>query len=304
MAVCSKNDEGNAREGLTHPDCLLHIEDFSAFLANWEPKHENIRTISKMLNIGIDSLVFADDNPVERDIVQSQEPSVAVPVFGSNVAKYINIIDKAGYFEAVTLSSDDLQRSSYYAENIEREEHQGTFSNYDDFLLSLEMKAEIKPFSPIYIDRITQLINKTNQFNLTTRRYTQVEVENIANDKNHITLYGRLYDKYGDNGVISIMIGEIRKREIHIDLWLMSCRVLKRGMEDVMFNHFVEMAQINNVQTLFGYYYPTPKNGMVSKLFEQMGFKKIEETDSGNTTWRFDITKDYNCKATIIEVNV
>jgi FkbH-like protein len=303
LAVCSKNDEGNAREGFTHPDSILKLEDFSAFQANWDPKHQNIRNIAQALNIGIDSLVFADDNPVEREIVQSQEPEVKVPVLGSNVAHYINILDKSGYFETVSLSTDDLQRSSFYADNNVRQEQQGAFANYEDFLCSLEMKAEIKPFSPIYLDRITQLINKTNQFNLTTRRYTQSEVEHITNKDNYITLYGRLLDKFGDNGLISIMIGEIRDSAMHIDLWLMSCRVLKRGMEDAMFNQLVLIAQSKKITTIYGYYYPTAKNSMVSGLLGQMGFTKKEETDKGKTTWQFDIPKDYSSNKLLIEVN-
>jgi FkbH-like protein len=187
LAVCSKNDEGNAREGFTHPDSILKLEDFSAFQANWDPKHQNIRNIAQSLNIGIDSIVFADDNPVEREIVQSQEPEVKVPILGSNVAHYINILDKSGYFETVSLSTDDLSRSSFYADNNVRQEHQAVFANYEEFLCSLEMKAEIKPFSSIYLDRITQLINKTNQFNLTTRRYTQLEVERLTHKDNYIT---------------------------------------------------------------------------------------------------------------------
>lgn len=303
LAVCSKNDDANAREGFTHPDSILKLDDFSAFQANWEPKHENICTIAKKLNIGIDSLVFADDNPAERNIVRSQEPQVAVPELGMNVAKYIDVLDKTGYFETVSLSNDDLQRSSFYTDNSIRQELQGAFANYEDFLRSLQMKAEIKAFAPIYFDRITQLINKTNQFNVTTRRYTQSEIEAIASSTAHITLYGRLVDKFGDNGLISIMIGEVQETELHIDLWLMSCRVLKRGMEEAMFDQLVASALAQKITVIVGYYYPTAKNAMVSGLFEQMGFTKFEQTSSGETTWRFDIHKDYKRKNLLIEVD-
>jgi FkbH-like protein len=302
LAVCSKNDDVNAREGFSHPDSILKLEDFSAFRANWDPKHENIRSIAETLNIGIDSLVFADDNPVEREIVRSQEPDVAVPELGKNVAKYIDVLDKTGYFETVSLSSDDLQRSSFYAGNSVRQGLQAAFADYDDFLASLEMKAEIRAFVPIYLDRITQLINKTNQFNVTTRRYTQAEIEDISGNGNYITLYGRLLDKFGDNGLISILIGEIRDSELHLDLWLMSCRVLKRGMEEAMFDRLVAGAQARNISTIYGYYYPTAKNGMVSGLFEQMGFANIGQAESGDSTWRFDIPEDYKRKNLRIEV--
>lgn len=302
LAVCSKNDEANARAGFSHPDSVLKLEDFSVFRANWDPKHENISNIAETLNIGIDSLVFADDNPAEREIVRSQEPDVSVPELGNNVAKYIDILDKTGYFEAVSLSPDDLHRSSYYTDNLVRMEFKGAFANYQDFLRSLAMKAEIRSFAPIYLDRITQLINKTNQFNVTTKRYTRAEIENISANKNYITLYGRLKDKFGDNGLISIIIGEIRGSEMHLELWLMSCRVLKRGMDEAMFDQLVAVALNRNCTSIYGNYHPTSKNGMVSGLFKHMGFTKIGQTDSGNTSWRLDITRNYIKKNLIIEV--
>ncbi len=304
LAVCSKNDEANAREGFSHPDSILSLVDFSAFRANWEPKHENIRAITRTLNIGIDSLVFADDNPVEREIVRKHEPHVGVPELGNNVAKYIDILDKTGYFETVSLSSDDLMRSSFYAANAEREELHGRFENYDDFLRSLEMKAEITGFTPVYLDRITQLTNKTNQFNVTTRRYTAAEIEAVwADRKGYITLYGRLVDKFGDNGLVSVMIGAVRGRDLHIDLWLMSCRVIKRGMEAAMFDQLTTAAQARGIKAIYGYYFRTAKNGMVSGLFEEMGFKKVENKENGDTVWRFDVPHEYVNKNVFIEVN-
>ena len=303
LAVCSKNDDVNAREGFTHPDSILKLEDFSAFRANWAPKHENIRDIAISLNIGIDSLVFADDNPVERDIVRSQEPQVAVPELGNNVARYISILDKTSYFETVSLSADDLQRSTFYAGNAIRSKIESKFENYDDFLRSLTMKAEIKPFAPVYLDRITQLINKTNQFNVTTRRYSQAEVESVAVDRNYVTLYGRLLDKFGDNGLISIMIAKCRDTELHVDLWLMSCRVLKRGMEQAMFDQLLSEALKRGITTIYGYYYPTAKNGMVKELYAEMGFTVVSSTESGDTVWRFDIADSYINKNIFIEVN-
>jgi FkbH-like protein len=303
LSVCSKNDEANAREGFTHPDSILSVDDFSAFRANWEPKPQNIREIARSLNIGIDSLVFADDNPVERDIVRSQEPQVRVPELGNNVARYIDILDKAGYFETVSLSSDDLKRSSFYADNVTRQELQSRFENYDDFLRSLNMVAEIKPFAPVYLDRITQLTNKSNQFNVTTRRYTFAEIEAIAGNERYITLYGRLRDKFGDNGLVSVMVGVMRGHELHIDLWLMSCRVLKRGMEAAMLDQLVAEAQGRGLKTLIGCYYPTGKNGMVSGLFKEMGFQNLENTDNNHTVWSLDLSPGYTNKNLFIEIN-
>lgn len=303
LAVCSKNDEHNAREGFTHPDSVLKNSDFSSFKANWEPKHDNIRAIARELNIGIDSLVFADDNPVERDIVRAQEPAVGVPEIGNNVAKYIDIIDRGGYFETVSLSNDDLQRAAFYADNSARAEVQGKFENYDDFLASLAMTGEILPFSPVYLDRIAQLTNKTNQFNLTTRRYTLGEIEDIAsNSAQYVTLYGRLVDKFGDNGLISVMLAKVAGEALDLDLWLMSCRVLKRGMEGAMLDQLVAAAQARGLRSITGTYIPSAKNDMVKALYPDMGFSQLGSDDSGSTRWSLDIT-DYINRNKFIEVN-
>lgn len=302
LSVCSKNDEENAREGFSHPDSILSLDDFSVFLANWKPKHQNIRDVARILNIGIDSLVFADDNPAEREIVRAQEPSVIVPELGNDVVRYIDILDKSGVFETVSLSGDDLKRSSFYSENARRQVAERKFESYDDFLQSLEMEAEIKPFAPVYMERITQLTNKTNQFNLTTRRYTQTEMEAIADDDRYITLYGRLKDKFGDNGLVSVMIGEIKGDDLHIDLWLMSCRVLKRGMENAMLDRLSALAGEQNIATIFGYYYPTAKNSMVSGLFNEMGFEVIEKKEDNSSIWQLDVSKGYADKNQFIKI--
>lgn len=298
LAVCSKNDETNAREGFAHPDSILSADDFAAFTANWNPKHENIRDIAYTLNIGIDSLVFADDNPVEREIVRAQLAEVTVPELGSDIAKYIDILDKTGLFETVSLSADDLQRNMFYVANTERAKQQEQFASYDEFLRSLEMVAEIAPFSPIYLDRITQLTNKTNQFNLTTRRYTLSEIQAMADDDRYITLYGRLRDKFGDNGLVSVIAGIKKENELHIDLWLMSCRVLKRGMETAMLDTLVARARECGLKGILGYYFPTAKNGMVKNLFQEMGFRKLSKN-----SWHLDISENYTSKNPFIEIN-
>ena len=209
LAVCSKNDAENAKEGFSHPDSVLKLEDFSAFKANWDPKPENIRAIATELNIGLDSIVFVDDNPAERDFVAEQLPEVAVPNVGADVSGFAEVLEHERYFEVDKVVQDDLNRSAYYSSNAERSAGQARFSNYGEFLASLEMTAEIGPFLPVYLERITQLINKTNQFNLTTRRYTSAEVVAIAQDPGFITLYGRLADKFGDNGLVSVLIGQV-----------------------------------------------------------------------------------------------
>lgn len=303
LAVCSKNDEANAREGFSHPDSLLSPEDFSVFRANWEPKHENIREIARTLNIGIDSLVFVDDNPVEREIVRTHEPQVAVPEVGAEVAGFIGVLEKGNFFETVSLSAEDLARASFYAGNAGREQLQDSFEDYGAFLRSLEMVAEIRPFEPVYLERITQLTNKTNQFNLTTRRYTAAEMERVAADPaGFITLYGRLIDRFGDNGLVSVMVGAVRDNALHLDLWLMSCRVIKRGMEAAMFGRLLAEARNRGLAAIYGYYFPTPKNTMVSGLFAEMGFTLLERKDNGDMVWKLEIDDNSCAPPCAIEV--
>jgi FkbH-like protein len=302
LAINSKNDRENALEGFSHPDSILKPEDFSACKANWEPKHENIRGIARTLDIGADSMVFVDDNPVERDIVRAQEPAVAVPELGNCVERYITVLDKTGYFESVSLSPDDLKRTVFYSDNTARHELSGRFDNYDDFLKSLDMVAEIKPFAPMYLERIAQLTNKTNQFNVTTKRYSYAEIETIAGNSEYISLYGRLRDKFGDNGLISVLIGVVKGAELHIDLWLMSCRVLRRGMELAMFDQLVDKAQQLGITRIFGYFSPTKKNEVVRGLFNDLEFNQLVLHEGGDSTWYFDIPERYLPKNKCIEV--
>lgn len=290
LAVCSKNELETAKEGFSHPDSVLKVSDFAAFVANWNPKHENIRAIAEQLNLGLDSFVFVDDNPAEREIVRAQLPQVAVPEVGSEVSRYAEYLDNEGYFETASVSGDDLKRSEYYAENVERDKAAATFASYDEFLASLEMQAEIAPFTATYLDRITQLTNKSNQFNLTTRRYTIGEMQALAESSRHITLYGRLVDRFGDNGLISVIVGELKGEEVHIDLWLMSCRVLKRGMEVAMLDALAARAVGMNARRLVGNYLRTKKNGMVARHYEGLGFTLTDGTPDGDTSrWELDL---------------
>ena len=278
LAICSKNDLEIAKSGFTHPDSVLKVDDFAAFVTNWEPKHLNLLKAAKEINIGLDSLVFIDDNPVERQIIKEQLPEVIVPeVVAGEPSSYIEALEQGKYFEQLSISDDDLKRNKTYLENKKRNDLEREFTSYDDFLRSLDMKAEIKGFIPMYLDRITQLTNKTNQFNLTTKRYTRGEIEAIANNKDYITLYGRLKDKFGDNGLVSVIVGRREKTTLHIDLWLMSCRVLKRDFEYAMFNELVKLAAEQGAKEIRGYYYRTPKNNMVADLYEKLGFKKINQ---------------------------
>jgi len=300
LAVCSKNDEENARQGFSHPDSILKVEDFSVFKANWRPKPENIREIADQLNIGLDALVFVDDNPVERALVADQLPEVAVPEIGCDVTLFAEILEREGHFEAVRIVSDDLARTAYYRSNADRSSFQSKFENYGEFLAALEMTAEIASFQPVYLERITQLINKTNQFNLTTRRYTRTEVESVSVHPAYITLYGRLCDKYGDNGLVSAIIAKVKDGIAEIELWLMSCRVLKREMECAMFDAFVEECIVRGIQTIIGAYIPSQKNGMVANLYPEMGFRCIEQESQDCTRWQYQIPLGYQLKSQYI----
>ena len=289
LAVCSKNEEDIAKSGFNHPDSVLHVEDFVSFHANWKPKNINLRIIAEEINIGTDSLVFIDDNPAERQLVRDTMPEVAVPeVDPVDVFSYIRAIEGAGFFEPVTISEDDRKRNVSYRGNIQRRSLEESMQTYDDFLQSLEMEAEIDDFRSVYYDRIAQLTNKSNQFNLTTRRYTRADIEQMANDQHYITLYGRLRDKFGDNGLISVVIGEKIDDSLHIRLWLMSCRVLKRGMEQMMLDALAARAAADGCKELIGYYYKTAKNKMVSDLYAVFGFEKIMQSGD-DTVWRLDL---------------
>lgn len=289
LAICSKNNLSGAREGLSHPDSILDLKDFAAVKVNWDPKHLNIAAIAHELKLGLDSFVFVDDNPVERALVKAQLPEVAVPGMPDDIAFYKATLDKAAYFEPVVISPDDINRSAYYAGNARREELKAEFESYESFLLSLQMKAEIAAFKPLYIDRITQLTNKTNQFNLTTKRYTHAEIEAVSKDDQHITLYSRLTDKFGDNGLVSALIGRIREDTVDLELWLMSCRVLNRTLEHAMFDALVERCVARGVRTIRGYYYHTAKNDMVAQHYGKLGFKKSTASENGDSVWQLDL---------------
>lgn len=300
LTVCSKNDPENAISGLNHPDGILKPDDFTLIKANWEPKSQNLLDSANELNLLPESFVFVDDNPAERAIVQAQLPDTAVVTF-SSVEDCILALDRSGYFEVTTLSADDAKRNAMYKENAQRQAAAQQFANYADFLKSLEMTAEIQDFDAISLPRITQLTNKSNQFNLTTKRYTQSEMEETAASSEYIRLCGRLKDKFGDNGIVSVVIGRKEGDTLHMELWLMSCRVLKRDMELAMLDELVRTAREQNISRIFGYYFPTPKNGMVKDLYESFGFTKVSEDADGNTVWELAVT-DYVPKNQVIRI--
>ena len=288
LAVDSKNDEANALAGLNHPDGVLRPDDFVAIKANWDPKDLNLKAIASELNLGADSFVFADDNPAERAIVAAQVPGVAVPAL-DGAENYIKTLDHGGYFEVTALSKEDLKKTELYHQNAERAKAQAAFADYGQYLDSLEMTATIKGFEPLYIQRIAQLTNKSNQFNLTTLRCSEDDIRAMAGDKNDLCLCGKLVDKFGDNGIVAVVAGRQQGDVLDLTLWLMSCRVLKRGMEDAMMDTVVAEAAARGVKTIVGHYYPTAKNAMVREFYAQYDFAKTAEDADGNTEWTLDV---------------
>ena len=300
LNIISKNEENNALAGLKHPGMVLKTEDFISIKANWEPKSQNLINMAQELNLGVDSFVFVDDNPAERDIIRQQVPGVGVPELEKS-ENYIKAIDKSGFFEMTSFNSDDVKRNKMYKENAERTKLQSSFTDYNEYLKSLEMVAEIKPFQPVYLDRIAQLTNKSNQFNLTTLRCSRDEIEQMSNSNEFITLYGKLIDKFGDNGVVTVVVGQKKGEELDIVLWLMSCRVLKRDMEKAMLDELVIKAKEAGLKCLVGHYYPTEKNGMVKEFYGVQGFKKISEDKEGNSNWKL-VVDDYKHLNNVIEI--
>jgi len=302
LSVISKNERDTALGGLKRPDSVLKEEDFVEICANWEPKDRNLKNVASHINLLPESFVFVDDNPAEREIVRANVPGVAVPEM-TEPEHYIRVLDRSGFFEITQFSDDDLKRNAMYMANAQRQVAEASYENYEDYLLSLEMKGEIKTFAPMYMSRIAQLTNKSNQFNLTTRRYSQAEIEETAADGEHITLYGKLEDKFGDNGVVSVVIGKKDDKILNIELWIMSCRVLKRDMEFAMMDELVSRCKKEGIETIMGYYYPTAKNAMVKDFYKLQGFELVSEDEVGNRTWRFDIPADYSNKNKVIAVN-
>lgn len=302
LTVASKNEAANAEAGFAREDSPLKRKDFLAFEANWEPKSQSLRRIAAQLNIGADSLVFVDDNPAEREEVRRVLPQVEAPAIGQPEDS-IRLLDRGGWFEVNGLSADDAARAEMYRQNAERAQQQAAFGNYDDYLKSLDMTAEIGPFTPAHAERITQLINKTNQFNLTTRRTTAAEVDAAMADPATLTLAGRLVDKFGDNGLVTALMGTITGDTLDIELWVMSCRVFKRGLEQAMFDAVVDACKRRGLAAITGRWLPTAKNLLVRDFYATIGFDLVAESEA-ERLFRYAIPADYQCQNTAIRVDV
>jgi FkbH-like protein len=278
LAVCSKNDPAIAEAAFRdHPEMLLKRADFAAFAANWEDKAANLQAIARSLNIGLDALVFVDDNPVERARVREALPQVAVPELPADPALYVRTIAEAGYFEAVAFTAEDRARAGQYAANLERASLAATAGGMEDFLGALGMTVEFGPVNALNLARVTQLINKTNQFNTTTIRRTEAEVAAIAADPDGLALQFRLVDKFGDNGIVSVMLLEPSGDALELVNWVMSCRVFGRQLEEEALNILAEAARARGASAIRAGFVPTEKNGVVADLFPRLGFAPAGE---------------------------
>lgn len=289
LAVCSKNDEAVARSVFRdHPEMLLREEHIAAFVANWTDKASNLESIAQQLSIGIDSLVLLDDNPAERAQVRQSLPQVAVPELPDDPSLYARTLLAGGYFEAVAFSDEDRQRGAQYQANLARESVKSAARDMGSYLRSLRMVATMGPFDAIARARVTQLINKSNQFNLTTRRYTEGEVAALEADPDVLTLQVRLQDCFGDNGIVSILIGRRQQDALFIDTWLMSCRVLGRELEWAVLNQLVVEARKTGAARLLGRFLSSGRNDMVRDHYAKLGFALVGEGDGG-TDWSLDL---------------
>jgi FkbH-like protein len=276
IAVCSKNTEEIAMEPfLSHPDMVLRMDDIAVFVANWETKVDNIRYIQSILNIGFDSMVFVDDNPFEREMVKSGVPDITVPDMPDDPAEYLPYLRSLNLFETASFTEEDEQRTRQYQEEAQRNILQQSFNSESDFLASLAMLSEVKPFDEFSIPRVAQLTQRSNQFNLRTIRYTEEDVKQLSMNPEYYTMSLTLEDRFGNHGLIGIIIlKKLDSATLFIDSWIMSCRVLKRGMESFTLNMIMELAQAGNFDKVVGEYIPTKKNGIVKDHYAGLGFEQ------------------------------
>ena len=298
LAVCSKNTAHIAKEPFEkHPDMVLKLEDIAVFIANWNNKADNIRHIQSILNIGFDAMVFLDDNPAEREIVRREIPEVTVPELPEDPADYLSFLYQENLFETTSFTEADSKRNEQYREEAGRAVLQQAFTNEAEFLESLEMTAEVKPIDKFTLPRAAQLTQRSNQFNLRTIRYTEEQLKALCNDKNIFTFTISLKDKFGDYGLISLLIlKRTGKDQLFIDTWIMSCRVLKRNVEELALNQLIVLAQKEGCKTITGEFIPTAQNGLVKNHFDTLGFSA-----AGNNLWEMNVDF-YEPKSNFIQI--
>lgn len=293
LAVCSKNNEAIARSVFReHPDMVLREEHIAMFVANWEDKATNIARIREKLNIGYDSMVFLDDNPFERNLVRQLIPQILVPDLPEDPALYVRAISELNLFESAGSSALDSERTAMYQTQEKRDAELQRFGNIDDYLKSLETRVIFTRFEPANLNRIAQLIQRSNQFNLTTQRYAEAQCQAFMQDMETFPFSITVSDRFGDFGLVLVCILKNQPDCIEIDTFLMSCRVLQRGVEQFAMNKIVEYAQQQGRARVRGRYIPTAKNVMVKDFFEQFGFRKLADRGSEGAEWQLDVA-DY-----------
>jgi len=290
LGVCSKNDEMKAREPFAkHPDMVLAESDISCFIANWNDKADNLHRLAAQLNIGLDTIVFLDDSPFERDLVRNLAPDVCVPELPQDPAEFVPYLEGLNLFEAVQFSEEDRKRADFYRANVLREGEQARFTSVGEYLESLEMEASFERFDDLHLPRIAQLVQRTNQFNLTTIRHPPAELKEFADDPDLFPYYVTLSDKFGENGLISVVIGRRDEDAMELITWLMSCRVISRRLEEFVLDQLVEVAREHSLGILRARYVPTQKNGLVARHYEKLGFDLTETLPDGSTSWSLDL---------------
>jgi FkbH-like protein len=303
LCVASKNTFDVAIEAFrSHPDMILTEDSISLFKINWQDKATSIRDMAKSLDLGLDAFVFVDDNPAERMQVRAELPQVAVPELPKDVSDWPHVLSLAGYFEQSSLTAEDANRGAYYAANAKRDALREDASDMRSFLASLDMEMQVRPFDAMGRARIAQLVAKSNQFNLTTRRYSEAELAALESDEGVITLQLRLKDRFGDNGMIAAVVAAPVSGGMHIDLWIMSCRVLAREVEQATLNLLAQHCQERGVDTLLGTYIPTARNGIVRDLYQTLGFEKQAEMPDGTTSWKLSLAEFAPKDASIVLV--
>jgi FkbH-like protein len=285
LAVCSKNTESIAKEPFeTHPDMVLKLDDISIFVANWESKVDNIRYIQSVLNIGFDSMVFLDDNPFERELIKKEIPAVTVPDLPEDPSRYLGFLQSLNLFETASFTEEDSERTKQYQEEAKRVVFRQSHTSEEDYLASLGMNSEVKSFDKFTTPRVAQLTQRSNQFNVRTVRYTEQDITNMITAPDYLTFSFDLKDKFGDHGLIAALILKQQQDALFIDTWVMSCRVLKRGMEQFIINEIVIGAQSKNINTIIGEYLPTSKNVIVKDLYSSLNFHNNNNLWVLNTT--------------------
>lgn len=293
LAVSSKNNEADAREPFEkNSNMVLSLDDFAQFEASWDPKAVGIRRMAKTLQLGLDSFVFFDDNPAEREHIRQALPEVTVVDVPEDPAEYIRALDAGLWFETIDLTNEDRARADQYRSERRRRDTEVQFESIDSYLTSLEMVGDLRCIDDADMERVVQLIGKTNQFNLTTRRHSADKIRQMLSVPGSLGLTVRVADRFGDYGLVSVMIAvpESSPRSLVIDTWLMSCRVISRTVEEFLFNSLLALARSNDVESLVGLYAPTAKNALVENLYDRLGFTRTETADRSTTTYRLDVT--------------